>query len=470
MTDQPASSGVPTLPSGGRRASKVAGRRPGVLEILAVLLPLLTVAALALVRPVDDTSTTHAPTKAPLERTTLVCPAMLTGVGASTGTVALASANRVVGEVSTRIPADGSIEIDGTTRTRTKQPLVAEAGEDLAAGLVGVRYGDGSATTCTTPKPEQWFTGVGAGPEHSSTLRLVNPDGGRAVADVWVLGPDGPIDVPALRGVTVPGGRMMSFDLADVVPTRDDLALRVVISRGRLGVDVVDRVDELGRGVRSQEWLTAQGEPLSTGYLLGLGGKRGERVLVLANPGDSEARVGLKVVTKESEFSPADADEIRVAPGTTETVDLTGILAARTAGGAVGLRIDATAPVSAGLRSLAGGDLSHAVAGELIESRAAIAVPPGPARLVLGGASAVGVVTYVVSDETGKQIARERVEVDPGTAHRIKLPGDAAVLDLGVERAGVVAVVEVGPPGLAVLAMTELTVEALLPDVRPALR
>ena len=44
------------------------------------------------------------------------------------------------------------------------------------------------------------------------------------------------------------------------------------------------------------------------------------------------------------------------------------------------------------------------------------------------------------------------------------------MLDLSVERAGVVAVVEVGPPGLAVLAMTELTVEALLPDVRPALR
>ncbi|WP_442940283.1 DUF5719 family protein [Nocardioides sp. B-3] len=75
-----------------------------------------------------------------------------------------------------------------------------------------MRYGDASAVACAVPPvPSSGSPGVGAAPEHSSTLELVNPDGGPAVADVTVLGPSGPVDVPALRGVTVPGGRTMRF-------------------------------------------------------------------------------------------------------------------------------------------------------------------------------------------------------------------------------------------------------------------
>ena len=326
-------------------------RRLGPLEILAILVPLLTVAALALVRPIGDADSTRPPTDVPLTRATLVCPPALPG----TGTVALANADGTTGDVITRIPAEETVSLDGTVRTGIKKALVAQAEGELAAGFLGVRYGDAAAVSCAVPRAEQWFTGVGAAPEHSSTLELVNPDGGPAVADVTVLGPSGPVDVPALRGVTVPGGRTMRFELADIVPTRDDLALHVVVSRGRLGVDVVDQVDELGRGARSRDWLPSQGEAGTAAYLLGLGGKTGDRTLVLANPGSNEARVQLKVITKESEFAPADADEIRVAPGSTETVDLTELMEGRSARGALGLRLDATQPVTASLRTVAGG-------------------------------------------------------------------------------------------------------------------
>lgn len=440
--------------------------RLGPLELLAVLVPLLTVAALALVRPIDEPSTTHAPTDVPLTRATLICPRALPG----TGTIALANADGVAGDVTTRLPAEDTIALDGTTRQGLQLALVAQAEGELAAGLLGVRYGDAAAVACAAPQPEQWFTGVGAAPEHSSTLELVNPDGGPAVADVTVLGPDGPVDVPALRGVTVPGGRTLRFELADIVPTRDELALRVLVSRGRLGVDVVDQVDELGRGARSRDWLPSQSEAGTSAYLLGLGGKPGDRTLVVANPGDSEARVQLKVITKESEFAPAEADEIRVAPGSTETVDLTDLLQDKAARGALGVRLDATVPVTAGLRTVAGGDLSHAVSGVLVESRAALAMPRGPSRLVLSGADGVGVATYVVTDEDGEEIARERVELTPGAASRLKLPREGAVLDLMLERSGVVATLEVGPPGLAVLPLTELVLGGRVPDVRPALR
>lgn len=441
-------------------------RRLGLLEILAVLVPLLTVAALALVRPIDEPSTTHAPTDVPLTRATLICPRALPGAG----TIALANADGVAGDVTTRLPDEDTIALDGTSRQGLKVALVAQAEGELAAGFLGVRYGDAAAVVCAAPQPEQWFTGVGAAPEHSSTLELVNPDGGPAVADVTVLGPDGPVDVPALRGVTVPGGRTLRFELADIVPTRDELALHVLVSRGRLGVDVVDQVDELGSGPSSRDWLPSQGEAGTSAYLLGLGGKPGDRTLVVANPGDSEARVELKVITKESEFTPAEADEIRVAPGSTETVDLTDLLQSKAARGALGVRLDASVPVTAGLRTVAGGDLSHAVTGVPVESRAALAMPRGPSRLVLSGADGVGVATYVVTDEEGEELARERVELTPGAASRLKLPREGAVLDVMVERSGVVATLEVGPPGLAVLPLSELVLGGRVPDVRPALR
>lgn len=440
--------------------------RLGPLEILAIVVPLLTVAALALVRPIDDPSTIHPPTDVPLTRATLVCPPALPGAR----TVGLANADGVAGDVTLRLPDEDEVALDGTRRLGRKDAVVGQAEGDLAAGFLGVRYGAASAVSCSVPKPGQWFTGVGAAPEHSSTLELVNPDGGPAVADVTVLGPDGPLDVPALRGVTVPGGRTMRFELADIVPTREELALQVLVSRGRLGVDVVDQVNELGRGARSRDWLPSQSEPGTSAYLLGMGGKTGERTLVLANPGTSEARVELKVITKESEFAPADTDEIRVAPGSTQTVELTDLLGSRAARGALGLRLDASQPVTASMRTLAGGDLSHAVAGERVASRAALALPRGASRLVLSGADGVGVATYVVLDADGKEIARERVELTPGMASRLKVPRDGAVLDLRVDRSGIVAALEVGPPGLAVLPLTTLAAAGRVPDVRPALR
>ena len=58
--------------------------------------------------------------------------------------------------------------------------------------------------------------------------------GGPAVADITVLGEDGPVEVPALRGLTVRGGQTTTVALADVVPRRDELTLQVRVTRGRL--------------------------------------------------------------------------------------------------------------------------------------------------------------------------------------------------------------------------------------------
>ena len=81
----------------------------------------------------------------------------------------------------------------------------------------------------------------------------------------------GLVDVPALRGIRVPGSGSTSFDLADVVPSRDALALHVQVSRGRLASSVVDVVDPVGRDRPVREWLPAQAAPAATSYVAGLG-------------------------------------------------------------------------------------------------------------------------------------------------------------------------------------------------------
>lgn len=458
---------IDTSPRPGRR-SALPGRtrRLGPLDLLAIVIPLLTVGALALVRPVADDASSRPPAEVALTRTTLVCPGALPGAG----TVAVASATGRSGEVAVRQPAEDTLTLDGTAREATSRPMVLQAEGDLAAGLVAGRYGDGAATSCDPPSPEQWFTGVGASAEHGSVLELTNPDRGPAVADVAVLGPDGPVDVPAMRGVTVPGGRTVRFDLAAVVPDRADLSLRVVVSRGRLGAHVVDLVDELGGGVRSRDWLAPQAAPATTSYLVGLGGKQGDRVLAVANPGDDEVRVTLRVVTKESEFTPSGLEELTVPPGGTTSVDLSRVLGSRAARGAIGLRLDSSLPVTASMRTLASGDLSHAVAATPLDDRAALTLPRGSARLVLAGADRAGVVTYTLRDQRGREVARERVAVGPGASARLKLTPGATQLDLVVQRTTVVAAVEAGPPGLAVVPLVPLPLRGLVADVRPALR
>ena len=455
------------VPSTGRRRVVSTRRLPSPLTVPAAVIPLLTVGALAVVRPAPVPDLGEAPSRAPLARSTLACPP---GIPAAEE-VAIASASGAAGELAVRTGAgeDTTSLADGAGAL-TEGRSVAVAGEgDLAPGLVATRSGRGAAALCTEPRPAQWFTGLTAGAERSSVLTLTNPDRGPAVADVTVLGEDGPVDVPELRGVRVIGGRTMTFDLSEVTPTRGVLAMGVVVTRGRLGVHVVDVEDPVGPRGPSREWLPPQTAPADTSYVVGMGGRPGERLLTVANPGGSEVRVGVRLVSGESEFAPAGLEEISVDPSSVAVVDLTGVLRGRVGSGVRALRLDASGPVTAALRTRTGDEVSLAVSGQPV-SAAAAALPRGGKRLVVAGASARGVLTYRAWDAEGRELAAERVEVAPGTAARLPLPARAVRLALEVARATVVTAVEVGPPGLAVLPLAALVTTSEVPHVRPALR
>lgn len=461
---------TPSTPGGGRRrVAEVTRRRLSPLTLLAVLIPLLTVAALALVRPAGTSPTSFPPTGAPLDRMTAVCPPRLPGAdGLRLGSSGLGS-----GDLTLRVGRTEDTEtLDAGVAARTeRQYVVVNGSGDLAAGLVATRSGAGSAVACEPPVPERWFTGVGASAEHSSTLTLVNPDKGPAVADVMVWDGTGPVDVPSLRGVRVPGSSSTSFDLSDVAPNRDALALQVTVSRGRLASSVVDVLDPVGRVTPVREWLPGQAAPAETSYVAGVGTTPADRTLTLANPGDSEVRVALKLVSGESEFAPSGVGEITLAPASVSEVDLSRVLRGRTAEGVQALRLEATGPVTATLRTQVAGDLALSAAGPTVAGETAVALPAGSKRLVVAGATAPGVLILRAWDEDGDPVVRERrVEIDPATAARLRLPDEAVLALVTLERTGAVLSLEVSDRGLSVLPLTQLETTSEVADVRPAQR
>lgn len=457
----------------GRRSATRQGRRIHPLTVIAVLLPVLTVAAVTLVQSPDSAADTdQGPSRTPLTSTALACPS---GLGAG-DQVSVANVEGATGEVALR----GAGERDelrlrkklATTRVRADEPVVVLGTDELAPGLLaGVEKsgaaGGVAAVQCLPPEPSQWFTGLGAGAAHASVLELVNPDAGPAVADITVLGENGVVDVPALRGVTVPGGTSVSLDLAEVVPERDELALRVLTSRGRLAGHVRDEVDELGAGVRSEDWLAAQREPAVANLLLGLPGGSGTRTLAVANPGDDEVRVSIKVLNEESAFTPVGVEEVRVAPQSVATVELDDVLQREIEEGARGLLVESSAPVTATLRSLVGDDLSHAVAAQSWQETG-ILLPEGGARLVLG-AEGVGVARVRTWDAAGRRLSSKRIEVAPGRASSVALPAAAALLRVTGERTQVSGTVLAQGPGAVALVLRPLVLDGLVPAVTPAL-
>ncbi|GAB3773855.1 hypothetical protein FB382_000642 [Nocardioides ginsengisegetis] len=458
---------APTNP-GARSSRRV---KVDVTTALAVGLPILTVLAVLLVQPGDVTLSRQAPTRTPLTSASVVCPSPVTG---SPDALVSTDEKGASGELEVEVGKDSSrIQVAQGRATPAGSgdgPVVVNGHGDLAPGLFGSRLGGKqlAGVPCSITTADQWFTGVGAGAGHTSQLELVNPDAGPAVADITLYGRAGTIDVPRLRGVSVPGHSSLRLDLGKIVPRRDELTMHVVTSRGRLASSVLDTYAVIG-GAPSSDWLAPQAAPATSALLLGTPGGAGKRTLVLTNPGEDETRVSLKIVSERSVFAPEGMKEIRLAPGSVKRVSLTEQVASAITKGGFGLQVESTSPVTATLRSFVGGDLSHATPGSAVTEDTAAVVPIGGKRLLLAGASGVGVVTVVATSASGEELSSTRAEVRPGAGTIVTLPPKATIVSIAPSQASVVAAVEASGNGTAVLPLTDLLRNGLIPGVRPGL-
>lgn len=463
-----------TTGTSSRRGAGGAVRRLGVEGGLAIALILLCALGLVLVHvgagAGEDTGG-DAPRESALPQAALVCP----GAQAGAGRILIGTDSGAAGAVRVGYSDAGeSVDVAADALTEGPggpEPFVVAAEGDLAPGLLAGRSTTGpvAATPCLPTLAEQWFTGVGAGATWSATLELVNPNPGPAVADVTVLSETGPVEVPALRGLTVEGRSSLRVPLGEAVPRADQLALHVQTIRGRLGMSIRNAFAEVGGGVDTEDWLPAQVEPATENLILGLAPGSGERRLVVANPGTDEVRAELRVVTPDSTFVPAGVEPVSVPPESSIQVHLQDVLQSEAAEGALGVQLTSSAPLTATLRQLAGEDLAFAVPVPQITARTAAVVPDGgQARLLLGGAADDASVAYVVRGLEGRELTRGTVELTPGTAREIRLPQGARRIAVQTDGATVRGALMVsGADGATVLPLHELVRTALLPHVEP---
>jgi hypothetical protein len=453
----------------GRRTAT--GGRGGVTStaLLAVLLPALTVGTLLLVRPHTPVDESRPPEPTTLKSASVACPSTPDGGG----TAYVASGEQDVrGEVSVTANGQSSsvpVRSGRVGRLPGSGPVVAEGEGDIASGLIGARFGARrlAAVDCPQPAPETWFTGVGAGTRHNSVLELTNPDAGPAVADVAVLARAGEITADELRGVTVPGNDSVRLDLSNAVPRRTELALHVVVSRGRLAPTLLDEIPKLGAQPLTEDWLPPQAEPADRNVLLGLPAGGGTHSLAVGNPGEDEVRANVKILTADAAFAPEGLDDIRVPPGTVQTLDLSKQVRNAIKDGALGVEVTSTGPVTTGIRSYVEGDLSLAAPVVRGAKPMSLVVPSGQSSVLLADAAGVGVVTVKSWNEAGKELKAKRVEVKPGTGGKVELPGGAALVQVDPGRTSVDAALLTTGDGATVMPFRELVTDALIPDVRP---
>jgi hypothetical protein len=371
------------------------------------------------------------------------------------------------------VPVSPGRVADGASATVGRDaPVVVRGQGPLAPGVVAGLFSTAPLTAldCTPVAGSQWFTGVGAGPTHASVLELTNPNPGAAVADVEVLGDEGPLDVPALRGIAVEGRSHVRIDLGEVVPSTADLALHVVVQRGQLAVAVRDRGEQLTGGTVTEEWLPAQARPSRRNLLLGLEPGSGRHTLTVANDTDDQVTATLRLVTDGAVFAPADAKPLTIAPHSVTRTYLDDLLKADNAKDAVGVEVSADRPVTASLRSVVDGDLSILTPGRRVFTPTTVLLPAGDKRLVLAGADAVGVATVVARAADGTQLTSKRLSLAPGRGAVLDLPGRAASVEVTPQRTALRGAVLVRDGGSAVVRLRELVRAGAVPATSPGLR
>jgi Family of unknown function (DUF5719) len=465
---------------GSRRASHTAsGSRTSVLPVLAVLV--VAAVAVGLTRGGEPApAATSRSSDDVVTRTVLSCPTEAADGAVTRVRLGLAPAPAGLGLPDTGTVRRGPVDAVAATVRLSRGDLVdvPRAGgptvtgtAGAAAGLFGFRTdrrgGSGLAVTgCGVPRAQWWFTGAGAGLDHSSSLLLTNVDPGPAVVDLRVLGLDGEVRTVGTTGITLAPRSQRRIVLTDVAPQTDELALGVQASRGRVVASVSDSVRPPGAAAAGRDWVPGTDLPTRTVRLDGVPADVRGRTLLVGNPSDLEAVVGVRVSTRAAAFAPTGLGTITVAPGELRQVDLDRVLPA---GEPVSLRLRSRVPVVASVRF--GTEADHAYAGPAapLTGPAAAPVPSGvrtSVQLTAGPrASAADVAAY---DRSGTRVGGRRLSIPASATRTWSPPASSGYVVVTPSRGSVHGAVGYTGAGVADLPLTPLPIRVLRPSVRPA--
>ena len=377
----------------------------GVLAALAAGMGAATATAPAAGEPAAAGAGPAATRQVPVARATRACPDPVsdpddattttvtvaapggTGGTGGTGSAATGPEEVTLGTLGGRALPDVRALVPGSaavTAAAGQDPLVARAVDAAAPGFAaGQLTRSTTATmrglaglTCAAPGSDAWFVGSGAVVGQRGRVYLTNTEAAPAVVDVTLYGPDGPIDAPDARGVTIAAGAQQVRLLDALAPGVERFAIHVHARQGRVAAAVRDlQVD--GLTPLGADWVPPASAPAREVVVAGVPAGAGERLLQVVTPGASDAIVRLRLIGPAGTFAPAGLDVLEVRAGTVAEVDL----APFTAGEPVSVELRADAPVTAGvLARVTGsegqlGEIAWAAAAEPLTPRTPGVVP-----------------------------------------------------------------------------------------------
>jgi hypothetical protein len=238
-------------------------------------------------------------------------------------------------------PLAGGLEVEQTTS--------AAKGRDK--GLAGVR--------CAAPGTDLWFLGTGPVDAKNIDVFLTDVDAEATAVDIEAMSGDGPLDTSDGHGIPVDPYRTKSIGigrspdgLGSIVDSARVLALHVRATTGRVAASVRIRTD---KGV---DWAPPAPRPTTSLVVPGIPGGAGSRQLLVAVPGEFDAKVKVQAITANGAFAPQGQDTLDAPAQTVTPLDLDHSLAGK--GAAV--RLTADRPITAGFSAEAGKDVAYGAA------------------------------------------------------------------------------------------------------------
>jgi hypothetical protein len=285
---------------------------------------------------------------------TVVCPAM---IGALPNTTTTASVADVRTAIAPRPRSGGGVVastlLGRKTKTSTLHPspvatvkshsgetfaTSVEAEGPIAASLAADeisetasagRYRALIGSNCQAPATNWWFVGADGRVGFTDTLTLANPAPTTADVAVSLWTAKGSILPPHLDAVSVPGRSRVTIGIASIAPDTATIALHVHANSGSVVAALVDRRFS---AIKSDgaDFVPPTASPARAGLIPGFIAGTGPRRLWLADPGQLDATVNLKLVTKSGTFSPSGVNQVVVHQQHTKVIDLTKVFGGQT--------------------------------------------------------------------------------------------------------------------------------------------
>ena len=421
-------------------------REPRLLAVVVVVIVAIAITWAAVAQPAKGRTASATSSVVPITSTAVVCPQAGGTPAGGAARIGYAAFGTDPVDVAATSASTTPLDPDGVAA-----PLQLKAGHawvvdgPKAAGPVQLNV-DGplatnvgavqftrqtvdsswqvSSAPCEGPTTHAWFVGFSTGVGAHATLLLSNVDNAPATVDVGIYGDTSPPNTDTEHGLSVAPRTQVAVQLDTVAPGLSNAAAEVTATAGRV-VPALRFDAENGAIPLGVDFLPRANSAALTQTVPGIAGGEGSRRLVIADPGDVDATVSVKLVTPDGSYTPTGMDLVDVPAGGVVSVDLDPELK----GAAAGAVVTSTEPIVAGAVSALKPDKNKGV-----DVAFTAAVPPlsGPAIAADGETAAdrhTQLVLTAPDDDAHVQLTLAPSSADAGpVVSPVTVPGGTTVV------------------------------------------